>query len=122
MRLNEITFDNAVPVDGYGPGFFRVGGRAMEGHVLVTPAGAAVWAGLDDPNPILAQSHALDVLLLGMGADIALPPDAFTGALEAAGIGVEVMSSPSAARASNILLSEGRRVGVALLTVHPSPA
>ena len=29
MRLTEITFAEAQPIDGYGPGFFRVGGRVM---------------------------------------------------------------------------------------------
>jgi len=37
--------------------------------------------------------------------------------LEEIGIGVEVMSSPSACRTYNILLSEGRRIAAALLPV-----
>ncbi|HAL76885.1 MAG TPA: hypothetical protein DCM70_09750, partial [Rhodobacteraceae bacterium] len=37
--------------------------------------------------------------------------------LEEAGIGIEVMSSPSACRTYNILLSEGRRIAAALLPV-----
>ena len=27
MRLNEVVFTDAKPVEGYGPGFFRIGGR-----------------------------------------------------------------------------------------------
>jgi NitT/TauT family transport system substrate-binding protein len=38
-------------------------------------------------------------------------------ALEEAGLGVEVMSSPAACRTYNILLSEGRRIALALLPV-----
>ncbi|MEL6220164.1 MAG: Mth938-like domain-containing protein, partial [Pseudomonadota bacterium] len=38
-------------------------------------------------------------------------------AIEAAGIGVEVMSTPSACRTYNVLLSEGRRVACALTAV-----
>ena len=30
MRLNEIEFTDAVPVDGYGPGFWRVGLTAIK--------------------------------------------------------------------------------------------
>jgi uncharacterized protein len=37
--------------------------------------------------------------------------------LEDAGLGVEVMSSPTACRTYNVVLSEGRRVGLALLPV-----
>ena len=35
MRLNEVVFDDAVPVDGYGPGFFRIGGEVIEGLSLI---------------------------------------------------------------------------------------
>ena len=59
----------------------------------------------------------IDVLLLGMGAAIAPVPRGFRDALEAAGIGVEPMSSPAACRTYNVLLGEGRRIAAALLPV-----
>ena len=31
MRLNEVVYSDAVPIDGYGAGFFRVGGEVKEG-------------------------------------------------------------------------------------------
>ena len=31
MRLNEVVFNDAKPVEGYGPGFFRIGGTVIEG-------------------------------------------------------------------------------------------
>ena len=37
MRLNEVSYTDAKPIDGYGPGFFRVGGAVIEGAVLVLP-------------------------------------------------------------------------------------
>lgn len=105
----------AVPVDGYGPGFFRVGGKVHHGAVIVTERGAAPWAGLADRAALLALAGTVDVLFLGMGADVAFPPRDLTDALEAAGIMAEPMSSPSAARSYNVTLSEGRRVACALL-------
>ena len=27
MRLNEISYTDAKPIEGYGPGFFRIGGE-----------------------------------------------------------------------------------------------
>ena len=74
MRMTEISFAGATPIDGYGPGFFRVAGQVLEGAMCVTR-------------------------------------------LEDAGIGVETMNSPAACRTYNVLLSEGRRVAVALLPV-----
>ncbi len=117
MRLNEISFPDARPIDGYGPGFFRVGGEVFEGAVLVTPTRAAAWGGYDDQATLLALVAVIDVLFVGTGAETAHLPADFRAALEEAGLGVEAMASPPACRTFNILLSEGRRVAAALLPV-----
>lgn len=117
MRLNEVDFGTGTPVDGYGPGFFTIGGAARTGPVLVLPSGIVEWQGLGDPGPLLQATGTIDVLLVGMGAEIAHLPDALRGKLEAAGLGVEVMASPPACRTYNVLLGEGRRVGLAALPV-----
>jgi uncharacterized protein len=115
MRITEVDFGTGTPIDGYGPDFFRVGGAVVEGGALVLPGGAAPWAGYDDTAAILAAAGSVDILILGTGPAIAHPPPAFRAALEAAGIGVEPMASAAACRTYNVLLSEGRRVGAALL-------
>lgn len=117
MRLNEISYNDAVPIDGYGPGFFRIGGKLIEGAVAVFASGVTPWGGFDDTDTILAQADSIDVLFVGTGPEIAHPPAGFRGTLEDAGIGVEAMASPAACRTYNVLLSEGRRVAVALLPV-----
>jgi uncharacterized protein len=117
MRLNEITYTDAVPVDGYGPGFFRIGGKVHRGPVLVLPTGVAAWGGYADLEPLLAMVGALDVLFIGTGAEVAHLPAALRQPLDEAGIGVEAMASPAACRTYNVLLSEGRRVGLALIPV-----
>lgn len=117
MRLNEIRYTDGLPVDGYGPGFFRVGGEPHDAPLAVLPEGVSPWGGYEDTGTLLAAAQTLDVLFVGTGGEIAHVPPAFRDALEAAGIGVEVMASPAACRTYNILLSEGRRVGLALLPV-----
>ena len=117
MRMNEVTFDNSRPVDGYGGGFFRIGGEVFEGSIAVFPSGVTPWAGYADTETLVAATAEIDVLFVGTGADIAHVPGEFRAALEAAGLGVEAMSSPAACRTYNVLLSEGRRVGLALIPV-----
>jgi uncharacterized protein len=117
MRLTEISYGTAKPVEGYGPGFFRVGGHVLRGACLITPWDAGPWGGLEDTTGPLSLAGQIDVLFVGMGAEIAHLPLPFRETLEAAGIGVEVMSSPAACRTYNVLLSEGRRIAVALLPV-----
>ncbi len=117
MRLNEIAFNDAKPVDGYGAGFFRIGGKVFEGPQLVLPTGVMGWGGYDDAAPLIDAGSEIDVLFVGTGAEIAQIPPAFRKALESAGLGVEIMSSPAACRTYNVLLSEGRRIGLALIPV-----
>ena len=54
MRLNEIEFNDAQPIEGYGPGFFRIGGEVLHGPVITGPTGTQGWAGLDDLEGLLA--------------------------------------------------------------------
>ncbi len=115
--MNEVQFDDSKPVDSYGPGFFRVGGQVMKGPVLLLPTGAAIWGGYEDVAALIAVAGQVDVLLLGTGAEIAHPPSELKRAVEAAGLGLEVMASAAACRTYNVLLAEGRRVGVAMLPV-----
>lgn len=117
MQMHEISFSHATPIDGYGPGFFRVGGTVFHGPVCVTETGVRSWGGLDDTQPLLDLLGEVDVIFLGTGTEIAHIPTALRSVLEEAGIGVETMNSPAACRTFNVLLSEGRRVAVALLPV-----
>ena len=117
MQLTEVTYDSAVPLDGYGPGFFRVAGQVIQGPMLVTDQRATTWGGMDDLTALLALAKEIDVLLLGTGADTAHPPRALREALEEVGVGVEAMASPAACRTYNVLVSEGRRIALAALPV-----
>ena len=45
MRLTEVTYDNALPVEGYGPGFFRIDGKVLDGGLLLLPRRTISWDG-----------------------------------------------------------------------------
>ena len=117
MVMRPIEFNGTNPVDGYGPGYFRVAGRIVQGAVLVSEAAVTPWGGVADTAPLLALAGRIDVIFMGMGAEIAHPPRELVAALEQVGIMVEPMASPTAARTYNVTLSEGRRVACALLPV-----
>ena len=115
MNISEVTYSAGTPIDGYGDGFWRIGGSAWHGAVLVLPSGPVAWTG--GPEQVIAAAADVDVLLLGTGAEIAHADLALREALEAAGIGVEAMASAQAARTYNVLLGEGRRVACALTPI-----
>lgn len=117
MHVTEVKFGGSQPIDSYGPGFFRINGLIHQGNLAVLPGKSDLWVGLSDVAVFLKAKDEFDVLLLGMGAEIAAIPRALNRDFEAADIGVEVMSTPSACRTYNVLLSEGRRIGAALLAL-----
>ncbi|MFK7835464.1 MAG: Mth938-like domain-containing protein [Sulfitobacter sp.] len=117
MRLNEIVFNDAQPIEGYGPGFFRIGGQVIEGAVITGPKGTQTWGGLEDAQALLALQGEIDVLFVGTGGDVAHLPDGLLDLMQEAGIGVEAMATPAACRTYNVLLSEGRRIALALIPV-----
>ncbi len=117
MRISEIDFGGAKPIDGYGPGFFRVGGVKFDGALAMLPNGPVAWGGFAEPGLFTTVADGLDVVLVGTGAEITAIPVGFRDVLVAAGLGVEFMSTPSACRTYNVLLNEGRRVGAALIAI-----
>ena len=122
VRLTEVTYGQALAIESYGPGFFRVGTHVLRGACMVTPWDAGPWGGFDDVATPLTLVGRIDVLLVGTGREIAHVPVAFRDALEAQGIGVDVMNSPAAARTYNVLLGERRRVAACLVPVWPVEA
>lgn len=117
MQLSEVKYEDQRPVDGYGPGFFRVADQLHDGAMFLTAEGAQSWGGYDDLAPLIGSLGRYDFVFVGTGADIAPLPKPVRVALDDAGVAIEVMSSPSACRTYNILLSEGRRVALAVLPV-----
>ena len=117
MRLNEVILTDALPIEGYGAGYFRIGGKAHDAPLAVLPTGVTSWAGFEETKPFLNIAGQIDLLIVGTGGEISQIPNTLRAALENAGIGVEIMASAQACRTFNVLLGEGRRVGLAALPV-----
>ncbi len=116
---------DAPSIDAYGDGGFRLSGVRHEGSLLILSDEARPWpvASLADLTvDSLAQVLAagpleVEFVLMGMGRVNALPPRTVREALLAAGIGLEFMDTPAAARMYNVLTAEGRRIAAALIAV-----
>lgn len=117
MKITEIDYDAAKPIDSYGDGFFRVAGAVHRGPMLIFPDAVLGWGGYADTAAIIANASKIDVLFVGTGSEIAHIPAAMRDMLEGAGLGIEQMATPAACRTYNVLLSEGRRIGAALMPV-----
>lgn len=112
-------------VDAFGGGGFRVSGEWRPGSLLILDDTALAWRPLsmteitpaDLAQVIGAGTSVVEFVLLGTGARQSMPPKEIREALRAAGMGLEFMSTESAARTYNVLASEGRRLACALIAV-----
>lgn len=118
MDLVEIPFHDAVPVDGYGPGFFRVGGQVHHGNLLLgAPMPPVSWHWDDLADRLAPLIDKIDLLLVGTGAQMVPADPRIDAALGTSSVGLEPMATPTACRSYNLLLAEGRRVAALLLAV-----
>ena len=116
---------SAPSIDSYGDGGFRLSGERHEGSLLIVGDEPRGWTvgrladlSLAALGPVLEAGRGeVEFVLLGTGVRNALPPREVREGLQLAGIGLEFMDTPTAARLYNVLTAEGRRVAAALIAV-----
>lgn len=125
-RRESIVFEpelaeGSLLVQGYGPGVIRVGGQAFQHPILVMARAvleieAAALADMSQSRPEawFPEGEIPEILFLGTGARMALPPAALRERCQALGLALEPMDTGAAARTYNVLLIEGRRVAALL--------
>jgi len=114
-----------VGIDAYGNGGFRFGGGiSHRGSLLCLPQGMFAWdvsapaeITAETLAPVFAVADDIDVLLIGLGPDIAAIPRALRDVLRERRVIVEAVNTGSAIRTYNVLLAEERAVAAALIAV-----
>jgi uncharacterized protein len=111
-------------IDAYGNGGFRFADMSHKGSLLCLPTGMHKWdvarpaeITLESLGLVLDAAAEIDVLLVGLGKDIAGFDRSIRAALRAQRIIVEAIATGGAVRTYNILLGEQRAVGAALIAV-----
>lgn len=125
----ERHLPTPAPIEAYGNGGFRLGGKAGEGlshrgSLIFFPDGVWAWPvkSMADVNAqtlaqVFARGDVLDVFLIGAGRDPAVLPPALRALFQERSISVDVMTTGAAVRTYNVLLAENRRAGAGLIAV-----
>lgn len=113
-----------VGIDAYGKGGFRFASMSHRGSLLCLPTGMHAWVATipgditaESLERVFAAADQIDVLLIGLGPDVAGFPRALREALRERKIIVEAIATGGAVRTYNVLLAEDRAVAAALLAV-----
>ena len=112
-------------IQSYGGGGFKISGQRFDGSVFVLPEQVHHWycpnyQGLSQPDFELIRefSAAIDILLLGCGAQAGPPRDDLVSLMREDKIVMETMETGAACRTFNVLLHEDRRVAAALIAIE----
>ena len=124
LNIRQSHFPGRAPIDAYGNGGFRFADMSHRGSLLCLPSGIYGWEPADpaaiaaqDLSRVLAEAAAIEILLVGTGAEIRRLPPALREALRKARISADPMSTGAAVRTYNVLLAEDRAVAAALIAV-----
>ncbi|MBN9333385.1 MTH938/NDUFAF3 family protein [Devosia sp.] len=118
-------FPRQVGIDAYGNGGFRFADMSHRGSLLCLPTGMLGWdvaspseLTLASLQPVLDVAAQLDVLLIGLGMDIALIDPAIRDAFRERKVIIEAVGTGGAVRTYNVLLAEERAVAGAFIAVE----
>ena len=126
MELSNTDFGGARPIEAYGDGGFRLDKKRVDGSMILLPErGMFPWS-IASPDEMTADAFEMfveaqgtfDLILIGSGSQLILPPRETRDYLAGIPIHIEVMDTGAACRTYNVLLSENRRVAAALLAVR----
>ena len=122
--IREAHFPGRAPIEAYGNGGFRFADMSHRGSILCLPSGIYGWEPADrqaltseDFGKLFAEAGKIEILLVGMGADLRPLPAQLRASLKQAGISSDPMSTGAAVRTYNVLLAEDRAVAAALIAV-----
>ena len=123
MQMTPLVAAGRQIITRYQPGGFKISGVEYAGSVIVFPDRVMLWpvvAALEvtvaSLQPVLAETPAVEVLLIGCGAGMA-PLVPLKRQLRENGLGADTMDTGAACRTFNVLLAEERRVAAALIAL-----
>ena len=125
IEIREAHYPGRPPIDAYGAGGFRFADMSHRGSILCLPSGVHGWDvtapdGISQANlsAVLDEAGEIEVLLVGMGTEFRRIPRELQALLRERGVVTDAMSTGSAVRTYNVLLSEDRAVAAALIAVE----
>lgn len=119
MDITPLLKPEQKIIQSYGAGFFRVNGEIFKCPIFICGENVKEWICGNDililSPDILSHKDDLEILLIGTGKNFTILPPSRRKNLIGLGFTADIMDTASACRTYNVLASEGRRVGAALV-------
>ncbi len=121
MKLHTTTTQQYQTVTGYEADWVEINAIRYDHSLVVLPEQAPVrwpvtdFEGLQAPDFAPIEALAPDLLILGTGQKQRFASPKLLASLMGRRIGVECMDNQAACRTYNILMTEGRKVALAVI-------
>jgi len=121
MKLHVTTTQQYQTITGYDDDWTEINAIRFDDSLIVLPEiSPMVWPvksfeALQASDLEAIAAHSPDLLILGTGAKQRFAHPRLLNGLLKQGIGVECMDNQAACRTYNILMTEGRKVALALI-------
>lgn len=121
MKLHVTTTQQYQTVTGYDTEWVEINAIRFESSLIVLPETAptawpvASFETLEASHLETIAAYSPDLLILGTGTKQRFAHPRLMNGLLTRGIGVECMDNQAACRTYNILMTEGRKVALALI-------
>ena len=123
MDVTPLVKQGQQIIQSYAGGQFKISGQVYKGPVIVTPEGTLPWESVTSLEGLSAADFEFfipkisrpDVILLGTGKTMVIPPANLRNSLKNSGLHVEFMDTGAACRTYNVLMADGRQVAAVLL-------
>ena len=124
MKVTTAAPAERQLIQAYGDGGFRVSGITYRGSIIILPRMTMEWTvqsykSVTSTNlkPLSTANSSIELLLIGCGVSMQPPRAEIRNYLKELNITPEWMDTGAACRTYNVLASENRAVGAALIAV-----
>jgi uncharacterized protein len=124
MKLQNVGFAGERVIEAYGDGGFRLTDGRHQGSIMILPHEISTFPCDDIESlqlrflePLLDAAEEIELVVLGTGSRQHFPSGEILQAFIERQLPLEVMDTGAACRTYNILVSESRRIGAAILAI-----
>ena len=117
MLFSETSFEDCMPIQGYGVNSFNINNNIYEGGIFLFSNIVSKWTGFQDFSFLENDIIDMEILFIGTGVKNQKLNKKFNDFLIKKNISFECFNTPTACRAFNITISSQRKAGALLMPI-----
>ena len=115
MLLNETSFQDVIPIQGYGKNNFKIDDKFYKGGIFIFSNTISKWGGFEDFSFSKLDINVMEIIFIGTCVRNNKLNKRYKDFFIKKNITVECLTTPTACRAYNVTISSQRKAGALLI-------